>query len=226
MIWLTRVQAGRHILQMKTAETFEGRARELEQPEKQRQYMSPAKAVRLAAPGIARLTADEDGLLVHHCLANRRDLHAEYPPGAAPAADDAAPGAEGGPMGSSERDQPGQHSVSVEDISRGIGLVEQQHADLLMASGGAHADELTTAEDGEAAAASTMPGLLRFPWECGPLLEALLHEPTSLQETSGLGRDALPPITIEDLPAPEPDCGVGIRDVIDALISEGVLVAA
>jgi len=211
---------------MKTEEALDGRACQQKQPRKQqRLHTSSVQAVRMAAPGIARLTADEDGLLVHHCLANRRDLHAEYPPGAAPAAGDAALGFQGDTTGSSVGKSPGQRSA-VKEVDQATERSEQQHAGLLMASNGDHAGELTAAEDEEAAAAATMPGLLRFPWECGPLLEALLHNATGLQETSSLGRDALPPISIEHLPAPEPGCGVSTQDVVDALFSEGVLVAA
>ena len=216
--------SGWHV-QMKTEEAPDGRAREQRQPKQQRQPTSSAGAVRMAAPGIARLTADEDGLVVHHCLANRRDLHAEYPPGAAPTAGDAALGSQGDAVGSSEGNQPGQRSA-VKGVDQVTERSEQQNAERLMATSRDHAGELVTPDAGDATATGAIPGLLRFPWECGPLLEALLHNATGLQETSNLGRDAPPPITIANLPVPEPGCGISTQDVIDALISEGVLVAA
>ena len=222
-VWLICIQAGWHDLQLKSAEALKGRARKQKQT-KQRQREAPSAAVRLAAPGIARLTADEDGLVVHHCLANRRDLHAEYPPGAAPAAGDAAPRSQGDDADSAEGNRTGPLPPSVKDISRAIARLAQQHPDLLVESSRDQASELSAAEDDDAAAAGTVPGLLRFPWECGPTLEALLHAPTGLQDTTSL--DALPPISVKSLPAPEPGCGVRTEEVIEALISEGVLVAA
>ena len=181
-------QAGWHKSQVKAADALNGRARQ-QQQQQQQHITAPVEAVRMVAPGVARLTADADGLVVHHCLANRRDLHAEYPPGAAPAPTDAAPGSQGNAAGRSEGDPPRQ---------------------------------LSAAEDDNAAASGIVPGLLRFPWESGPLLEALLHNHTG----STSGQEALPPVSVKDLPAPEPGCGVRTEDVIDALVSEGVLVVA
>ena len=179
--------------------------------------------MRLAAPGLARLTADADGLVVHHCLANRRDLHAEYPPGAAP-----YPGPtqlHSGACGISRggHDEKAASAGASSEFGRGdsSGQVEAVHAPV----GGSRVHE----QDGQAAGGGvstgsvhgldTGPGQLWFPWECGPLLEALLHG------TPDAGAECAT-LTVAELPAPAPEGGVAASDVVHALMDAGVLVAA
>lgn len=210
-----------HALQASTAEAANGDAKH-QQHRKQPQQHSAM--VQLAAPGLARLTADSDGLVVHHCLANRRDLHAEYPPGVAPAAGDAAPSSQGDALGSRHGLQHGQSTAAAAG-DRGADVCGKPQPAMRAAAGSGSLGGQMTAEASEAAADdSSCLGRLRFPWECGPLLEALLHAPAAL--SGSLGPATQLAMCVETLPAPELGCCVTTEDVISALMREGVLVPA
>ena len=175
--------------------------------------------MRLAAPGLARLTADADGLAVHHCLANRRDLHAEYPPGTAAAAGDAAASSQVAAANSQDVLQ----RDSLQAAAAGSQVAEPDPAEQPMSRADKDDDGLAGDVGVLDAAAGTTRGCLRFPWECGPLLEALLHAPVSAHAQD---EPAAPlAVHIEDLPTPEAGCNSRTQDVLDALLREGVLVA-
>jgi hypothetical protein len=173
---------------------------------------------------MARLTADVDGLLVHHCLANRRDLHAEYPPGAAPHPDAMELAAQDGVVSSNKlvraclgggalaESQPPEPSEPL-DAARAA-RTRSPVASIAHEQAGKAAGEGNHTGTGQALDASG--GRLQFPWECGPLLEALLHG----------SADAGAVLAIGELPAPAPEGRVRTSDVVHALIAAGVLVAA
>ena len=180
------------------------------------------EAVRLAAPGMARLTANADGLVVHHCLANRRDLHAEYPPGAAPDPDGTESVAQDSAVGGRRLDS----TASFSGATGRSQLVEPSQPLSAQCSPMASSVEEQGGEaavEGKHTSATqhlyTVRGRLQFPWECGPLLEALLH--------GSAGAGAKPAaFIVAELPAPMLERGFATTDVVRALITAGILVAA
>ena len=185
------LRAFAHAWQARAVEAANGHV----QQRQEHRQAEPA-AVELAAPGLARLTADADGLMVHHCLANRRDLHAEYPPGALPDPSLAKPGHE----------PSGQQDAEEIHVARGG---HEQRGEPAVETGNA----------GTRQAFDAGPGRLRFPWECGPLLEAVLPGARG----AGVETTAL---TVAELPAPAPEGEVRTSDVVAALIAAGVLLVA
>lgn len=104
---------------------------------------------KLAGSCIARLTVDGDCAVVHHCMENRRDLHAEFPPG-------------------SGVDPDSEEAAGVDDS--GGGAVRCGDA------GSADAAEAAGDSEPETSEFRVCRGRLEFPLECAEVLEAILHQ--------------------------------------------------
>ena len=149
---------------------------------------------KLTGSCIARLTVDEDVAVVHHCMENRRDLHAEFPPGSGVDAGNeqgiAATGAE--ELGCSGAVPCGDAGTA--DVAGAVNVTEP-----------------------ETSVFRVSRGTLEFPLECAETLEAILHlSPAEGDNNRVITKNSLPPI--------EDGCEITVMEVLKELCRARILV--